>query len=213
MKAFFEYIKARITADVPDIKTVRMWNNQFLHSNEKSERADKLASGRTGYRNEKAFPYPACFVEFIVNEIHSRCLGIKDYDLTVRFRFGIEAYKFERLDTFDFCDTFSGAIQLMAPTEESELRFTTFQESNTEFDEDFNNVEVPYIDYRTQFRSTAAYKLKNDIIADNIDPVELGIVTDSVEPNEEVLMYEPSENKPLHFYEPIENSPVYFDEE
>jgi hypothetical protein len=74
----------------------------------------------------------------------------------VRFRFAIEGYKFERLDTFDFCDQFMAALQLMQPTEASGLVFTSFQEVTTEFDEDHNNVERPSIDFRTIFTSTAA---------------------------------------------------------
>jgi hypothetical protein len=159
VKAFFNYIKARINSDVTAIKTVRMWNNQFVHSNG----TDKNSKVR-GYRDEKAFPYPACFVEFIVEQADNRCLGIIDYILTVRFRFGIEAYKFERLDSFDFADTFKSYIQLMAPTTASGLTFTTFQEIKTEFDEDHDNVESPYIDYRTRYRSSAAYQRRTDVI-------------------------------------------------
>lgn len=205
MKALFEYIKARINADLTDIKTVRMWNNQFLHSN------DSQVANTKGYKNEKAFKYPACFVEIINESVDNRCLGIKDYLLVVRFRFGIEAYKFERLDTFDFCDSFSAVIQLMAPTEASGLTFTTFQEVKTEFDEDHNNVEVPYIDYRTRYRSSVAYTRRNDLTIGPITPVGVGIVLDTLEPNEELFFEEPAED-PVYFREVIENTPVYFNE-
>lgn len=148
MKLFFNYIKARIETIEPNpgepaFKAVRLWNNQFQKSN-----VD---------RKEKAIPYPACFVEFIVNSVNNYALGIKDYFLTVRFRFGVEGYKFERLETFDFCDQFHAAIHMMRPTDESELIFTSFQEVTTDFDEDHNNVEIPYIDYRTRYRSVVAH--------------------------------------------------------
>jgi hypothetical protein len=175
VKAFFEYIKTRINTDVPEIKTVRMWNNQFLHSNETNNRWDGTKSGRIGYRNEKAFPYPACFVEFVINDVNNLPMGILDYLMTVRFRFGVESYKFQRLETFDFCDNFRKSIQLMVPTDASGLTFTTFQESFTEFDEDFNNVEAPYIDYRTRYRSSVAYQRADDILH---GPVTLGIETE-----------------------------------
>jgi len=141
-----------------------MWNNQFLRSNEKYDRAERISGNRTGYRTEKAFPYPACFVEFIVEEVDNRAMAIKDIVMIVRFRFGVESYKFERLDTFDFCDNFDSFIQAMAPTVASGLTFTTFQETFTEFDEDFNNVECPYKDYRTRYRSTVAYERRTDVI-------------------------------------------------
>lgn len=168
MKAFFEYIKDRINTRVPAIKTVRMFNNQFVNSNEYNDRKDGTVSGRFGYRTEKPFPYPACFVEFIVNETNNLPLGIKDYILTVRFRFGIESYKFERLETFDFADDFDVAIQLMAPTEESGLTFTTFQEIQTDFDENFNNVEIPTRDYRTRLRVSVSSRYNDTDEAEDV---------------------------------------------
>jgi hypothetical protein len=156
MKELFEYLKLVITARVPAIKTVRMWNDQFSNSNTK--------------RVEKSFRYPACFIEFQTIEIDNRCLGIRDIILTVRFRFGRESYKYERLDTFSFCDDFAAAIQLLAPTNASGLIFTTFQEITTEFDENFSNVESPAIEYRTRYRSLAAYKRKTDIVKANVTP-------------------------------------------
>jgi len=176
LKALFNYIKARINADVPAIKTVRMWNNQFAHSN-----GVDTKTNNNQYRNEKAFAYPACFIEFQVNDVNNYAMGIKDYFLTVRMRFGVESFKFERLDTFDFRDNFDSFIQLMAPTPISGLTFTTFQEIQTEFDEDWNNVEIPYIDYRTRYRSSTAYQRKTDIIASptliaiNINPPITGL--------------------------------------
>jgi hypothetical protein len=167
VKALFNYIKARINTNIPTIKTVRMFNNQFLHSNGNDNKTTRVK----GYRDEKAFAYPACFVEFIVEQSDNRCLGIVDYILTVRFRFGIEAYKFERLDSFDFADTFKSYLQLMAPTVASGLTFTTFQEISTEFDEDHDNVESPYIDYRTRYRSSVAYQRRTDVIASPTDIV------------------------------------------
>lgn len=168
MKALFNYIQARIQAQVPAIRTVRMWNNQFAHSNTtKSEVTGKTS----GYRDEKAFRYPACFIEFIIEDVNNLPLGVKDYLLTVRFRFGIEAYKFTRLETFDFVDAFDSAIHMMAPTDASNLTFTTFQELKTEWDEDWNNVEAPYRDYRTRYRYV---KGNTDIEVTGVTPVVTG---------------------------------------
>lgn len=149
MKTLFNYIKARINAQVPSIKTVRYWNYQTDNSN--GEKKDG--------RNEKAFPYPACFIELIFNGADNRCLRIVDYLITVRFRLSRQDYKYERLDQFDFADQFAACMQLMAPTPASGLTFTTFQESpRGTFEDEFNNVENFYIDYVTRFRYTAAYK-------------------------------------------------------
>lgn len=183
MKDFFNYLKdqinTRITETVaigtppvdtvvPFFKTVRMWNNQLLHSNGTD---DKMGGQKTGYRDERPFAYPACFIEFQVVETFNYCMGIKDYLLTVRFRFARKAYTFERLETFDLKDKFDSFIQLLAPTHVSWLTFTTFQEIMTEFDEDWNNVEAPYVDYRTRYRSSVAYQRRTDVITDPVEPV------------------------------------------
>src|SRR5687767_3229283 len=108
-----------------------MWNNQLLHAN------GNLSREARGYRDEKPFKYPACFIEFIVEEVFNMPLGITDYLLTIRFRFALESYKFQRLDTFDFCDSFFKTVHMMSPDDSSGLTFTTFQLIKPEFDEDF----------------------------------------------------------------------------
>jgi hypothetical protein len=187
MKEFYEYIKEqlqeRITETqviegvptvVPVFKTIQMFNNQFEHSNKPLGAMNSAFGGR---RDEKAFRYPACFIEIIVNEVRNLPLGIKDYLLTVRFRFGRESYKYERLETFDFCDNFYAAIQGLAPNS-NDLCFTTFIEANTEFDENHNNVENPYVDYTTRYRSQVAYYRRTDELHGPITPVATGdIVT------------------------------------
>lgn len=107
-------------------------------------------------------------------------LGIKDYLLTVRFRFGIESYKFERLDTFDFADTFDQSIQLMAPTTISGLTFTTFQEIQTDFDENFNNVEIPTRDYRTRLRVSINSRYNGTANAVDVENVPTGQVVTEI---------------------------------
>lgn len=164
MKALFTYIQQQVNARVPAIKTVRMWNNQFLHSNGNQSREAR------GYRDEKTFKYPACFVEFIVEEVFNLPLGITDYLLTVRFRFGVESYKFQRLETFDFCDAFLETMHLMAPTVLSGLTFTTFQVIKPDFDEDFNNVEAPTMDYRTRYRHIPSYVRRDDSLHGPVTP-------------------------------------------
>lgn len=180
MKAFVEYITAQINSRVSGIKTVRPWNNQLLHSNETNNRSDRSNGGRFGFRNEKPFKYPACFIEIITQDVLNFPLGITDYLLTVRFRFGVESYKFVRLDTFDFCDDFLAVMHLLCPTEASELTFTSFQLMASEFDEDHNNVEAPYIDYRTRYRHIPSYTRRTDAVHEGIVPVVTGDIAISV---------------------------------
>lgn len=172
MKAFFNLIKDRIEnrsyEGLPflgQLKTVRMWNNQLPHSN---------GTGSPG-RNEKAFPYPACFIEFIVEDVANLPLGIVDYSLIVRFRFAVKRYETRplgqeivKLNTLDFCDDFLKAVQLMAPDPDGNLTFTTLQLATPDFDEDSNNVDAPFVDFRTRLRSSAAYKRSSDVLREPI---------------------------------------------
>jgi hypothetical protein len=130
-------------------------------------------------KDEKFFPTPACFIEFIENEVYNRCFGIKDVDLTIRFRFSRVSYKFERLETLDFVDNFDSFVQLLAPSKASGLVFSTLQEISTEWDEDHNNVENPFKDYRTLYRRTSGYKLVGGVIT--TAPINT-IVTGTLQP-------------------------------
>jgi hypothetical protein len=134
----------------------------------------------SGFRDEKPVKYPACFIEFIIEETNSLPLGIVDYMLTVRFRFGIESYKFQRIETFDFCDQFLAEVQLMAPSSDSGLTFTTLQLMKPEFDEDHNNVESPYLDFRTRYRSDVAYQRAKDRLATGVTPITQPLIVTAV---------------------------------
>lgn len=153
MKAFFLFLQNYILTNslagtnFRKIETVRMWNDQFNNSNTK--------------RNEKAFRYPACFVEFVFNpdQTYNRSLKIIDYVMEVKFHIGIESMKFTREDTFDLLDQFKSIIQLLAPTIASGLIFTTFQEvPQGTYEETFDDIEVVVLTYRTMFRYTGAYQ-------------------------------------------------------
>jgi hypothetical protein len=148
MKVLYDYIKLRINTRVPSIKQVEPWNSQFENGN----------GNRPEGRINRAVRYPCCFIEFIVEESWNRSLGIIDYKMIVRFRFGVESYKYVKLETLDFCDAFAKEMQLMAATKNSTtIIFNTFQEIVSEFDENHDNVDAPAKDYRTVFRSLAAY--------------------------------------------------------
>lgn len=164
MKVLFEYLQQTINTRVPEIKTVRMWNNQLRHANEPDG------------RKEKAFRYPACFIEFIIEEVHNMPLGITDYLLNIRFRFAVEGYKYTRLDTFGFLDGFLAKMHGLAPTTASGLTFTTLQLATPEFDEDFDSVEAPYLDFQTRYRHIPAYDRGSDILHGPITPDATGDV-------------------------------------
>ena len=143
MKDFLDYIKDYIKAELPLYKTVELYNNQIFASN-----VD---------RSEKAFPYPAVFIELIPGEIHNRALGIKDIVLEVTFHFAFEGYKFNHgenmlsaLDDFD--------AQVLRLRSDDDVYFSSFQNTGELFDTDNDNVEEPTLTYFTVFRHTTAHK-------------------------------------------------------
>jgi hypothetical protein len=146
MKDFYLHLKNRIETQIPGLK-VQLWNDQFRKANGTDEPG----------RKEMAIKYPICYIELIVDQINNYSRGIKDYFLRVRFRIGLESYKFERLETFDFVDDFYRAIHLYHPPLDSGLAFTSLQEVQFEQDTDHHNVEIPHIDYRTKMRTVVTY--------------------------------------------------------
>lgn len=177
MKEFYNFIAAFVIANNPAIFTVRYWNFQPDNSNDAKVSKNGYAS--VG-RQEKAFRYPACFIEFVFDQADNRCLGIVDYIMTINFRFAVEGYTFDRLTTMDMIDTFASTMQLMAPpTGGTPLTFTTFQEvSRGTFESSFDNVENLMICYTTRFRSFAGQSRQDYILA----PQPLSIDTTQVIP-------------------------------
>lgn len=150
-REIFEYLKDRINQDIPNIRTVRIWNDQFVQSNEQ--------------RKEKAFPYPCLFVEFISNDVRNWSLGIKDIDLTIRFRYGLESYKFERLDDLDLSESLDSILQELHRSGLSGVVFSTIQLSNWEHDSDHENVNVPILDYSCYLRKSNSFRRRANPIA------------------------------------------------
>src|ERR1017187_267190 len=73
----YKQLKQNINFYLPGIPTVRLWNNQLKHSN---------GTGNEG-RNEKAFSYPAVFLEFNNFEFMDLSMGIQEFtgELIVHF--------------------------------------------------------------------------------------------------------------------------------
>lgn len=163
MKELFNFIKAKINTAVPAIKTVRLWNNQ---------------TGREkDTKNEMPVKFPALFIEIIVSEdIKNLSLGIKDVPLIIRCRFALEGYKFERLSDLDFQKTFDSFIQNFRGNPSDTVQFSTLQEQMTDLDEDSDQVNEPFIDYRTIWRKQSAYPRSTDIVTgeDDVTPVVTG---------------------------------------
>lgn len=154
MKTLFNFQRTKIMAGVTALKDVRMWNNQI--------------SRIMITRDEKPVPFPIVFAEYITEEIKPQTCGIKYVFLTVRFRFAIEGYTFERLDNLDFADDFDAIVTSLRGLPTDPVQFSTMTEVTSTKDTDHDQVDQPYIDYRTCWTKTSAYTRKgwNDKVLD-----------------------------------------------
>lgn len=164
MRQLFTFLSLQILGNVPAIKTVRPWNNQLRYSNDPN------------IRTEKAFRYPACFIEFIVNETKNFSIGVKNVDVTIRFRFALESYKFIRLDDLDFAENFDLYVERLRGSESDIVQFSSLQEVQTEYDEDFDNVDKIYVDYKTTWRKLSGFGRNRKVLVAPVAPKVTAIV-------------------------------------
>lgn len=74
-------LKNEIKSNLPEIKTVGLWNNQF--ENEKEE---------------NPFLYPCVFIEMQVTEFRELTNGVQQFDMILTTHLGFESFKDEDLD-------------------------------------------------------------------------------------------------------------------
>jgi hypothetical protein len=149
--AFFTFLKTKINANVPTIKTVQIWRGQ----------TDMADSEDDKKRKQYSFPRPAVFIEFVPQETRNLSLGIQNVDLLIRFRFSIEHYTVERLQDLDFLDTFHNTMLALRGNSTDTVQFSSLQEVQTEQDSNFSNVDNPVIEYLTCWRKISGYKRPN----------------------------------------------------
>jgi len=147
MNELFEFIKARINDKLPEFKTVRMFNDQIDKDNVE--------------RSEKAFRYPAVFIQFVTSEVRNRASGIQDVVLQVIFHFALEGYKFSekrQLKDIELTKKFDYYIHRLRGGDDDPVQFTTFQRIIINESEDFDNVNKPIFTYMTMWRSYGSYR-------------------------------------------------------
>ena len=80
-KELYIALKQEIERELPEIKTVRLYNNQFENES-----------------TENAFLYPCCFLQFQANGFKELSQGVQQFDMTVTTHLGFESYKDEDVD-------------------------------------------------------------------------------------------------------------------
>lgn len=90
----FNDLKAKIALEVPEIKTFRLFNNQF----------DKEGT-------EKAFAYPAVMVEFLTLDYITKNEGLQEANTMLMFHLGFSSLKTEDEEIFTLAEKLHEALQ------------------------------------------------------------------------------------------------------
>ncbi len=94
-------IVTRLQAKVPELKTIKLFNDQFNHSN----------SDVNENNDEQAFLYPCCFLEFTEIEYTTATSLLQSFTGILRLHIGFESYKNEELDMFALKQKIYKALQ------------------------------------------------------------------------------------------------------
>ena len=156
MKELYNFLVQVIEAIVYETGHPQAGRRIFNHVDLWNDQVDKERE-----RKQQRHRWPAVFIEFIVNDAVDYSLGIKDYDLSIRFRIANKGLKFVRLEELDLRDYFDKNVNGLRGGSSDSVQFSALQETVTEFDENHDNVNEPYIEYRTFFRYIKAYSRQN----------------------------------------------------
>lgn len=85
VKQLYDALVPQLNYYLPGVKTIRLYNNQFASSN---------GIGKDG-RKEKAFDYPAIFLEFNQFEFRQLSMGVQEFDFEMTVHFGWKTFKTE----------------------------------------------------------------------------------------------------------------------
>lgn len=124
----FDAIGARISAEVPKIRTFKLFNNQF---------------NREGA--EKAFPYPALMIEFVDMNYTSKSERYQEADTNIIFHLAFHSLKTEDREIFILAQELYQSIQgFSVPS-----ICSPFNRSREQQDTDHDSVIVWQITYTT----------------------------------------------------------------
>jgi hypothetical protein len=142
-KGFYQCLKDKIRTDLPDWKSVELFRGQDQSLEQ---------------RDQKPLTYPAALIEFQVDEVMNLAAGVKDYLMRVRFRLMFEGYSNDREFVLDMVDQFKCALDRFRGGDDSEEKFTSFDELPFVPDLDFENLQQIIIEYQTKYRYLVTHK-------------------------------------------------------
>lgn len=155
----FDALKERINTEIPEIKTFRLFNNQF----------NKEAV-------EKASFWPALMVEFVEAPYTSKSESRQEADLSIVFHLGFASLKTEDRYIFELAQKVHQSIQGFAV----EGLISPFNRKRERQDTDHDNVIVWQIEYVTLLTDNSANRKRRLVLVET--PIELELEKDPAAP-------------------------------
>lgn len=124
-KILYQEIANKLKTDIPALKTIRLFNNQFNNES-----------------RENAFAYPCAFIEFRRIEWQSLQRNYQTGGITISIHIGFEEYKTEETAIFDLIHDVFNSLQGFQTTD-----FTSLNRTGDVQDANHDNVIV----WRTDF--------------------------------------------------------------
>jgi len=162
MKDLIQYIITEIQTRIPELKTVRMFNNQYERSN----------NDDTESNIEAPFDYPALFVEITQEDIKPTSLGYVFRDIAIILHVGTEGYDYERIAHYELLDKVIGLAGLRGSSSDT-VQFSSWIPGDIMQDIDYNNVKVTPVMFRFTYTDKTAYNRATSV--EKAPPFVLGI--------------------------------------
>ena len=156
MKAFLDHIRSKITTDLPEIKTVRKYREQFIAANKDY--------------NDTPFRYPCIFVEFVPTE-YFNYNQYRDVDIIVRFHVGVENYMIEKDEDMDLINKIDRSFYRWRGNDGDDVNFTTFEKIVETDEPNDDNVNIQIVEFKTRYREIDS--IDSDFV--EVKPVDLDL--------------------------------------
>lgn len=139
----FDALSARIKAEIPEMKTFRLYNNQFA---------------KEGV--EKAFPFPALMVEFVDLNYTAKSESLQEADVNVVFHLAFASLKTEDRAVFELAQKVNQSLQGFFGVD----LFSPLNRKREQQDTDHDGVIVWRLEYTTLLSDNTANRKRRLIL-------------------------------------------------
>ena len=160
-RLLFDNLSQQIKLYLPEVKTVRLWNEQIIHSN---------GIGKDG-RNENPFQYPAVFLQFQMLEARDLSAGCQEFDMMVTTHLAFKSFQTEDTQILDLKEKLYYTCQRF-----QQGNFARMSRVAEQADYNHDDVQVFTTEYRTRGIDDNRYVFQNEIL----DSITGMTITDTI---------------------------------